>query len=365
MIIYLALLGLLCLWGIKFSGFRENYISKEQTGSFKGIFAMLIFFSHIAPHTSVISSDALIDKLYWGLFQLMGQMVVVIFLFYSGYGIMESIKNKPGYMKGFFKKRIVKIFIEYNIATLVYAVVRACMGQVFPWKHYLLSLIGLQTVANIHANGNWFIFGILTLYLATMLLSHLLTYVFWLKEKKYQVTLTVYVVAMNILMIYLLMRSSRSDHWFNTLFAYSFGMIYSLCRESFEKAMRKTQWYLLTLIAVCGCMGVIVLFDLNNIVFYSAMGCLFSLLLVLISMHIRIQNSVLIWLGKLSFSNYIIHRGVMLAFQSIFFGGEKVPRQYQIPYVALCLTVTLVLSQLHYWVSEKATGVLLKQQKAI
>ena len=38
--------------------------------------------------------------------------MVTTFLFYSGYGIYESIKSKKKYIDNFFKNRILKLFIS-------------------------------------------------------------------------------------------------------------------------------------------------------------------------------------------------------------------------------------------------------------
>ncbi len=357
MIIYLALFLLLCLWGVKFSGFREDYISKDQSGAFKGIFAMLIFLSHISPYTNIQSSTNIFDRVYWGIFSTLGQMVVVVFLFYSGYGIMESIKNKPGYMKGFFRNRILKLFIDYNIVTLVYAVYRTCTGAFFTWDHYLFSLVGWRSLAHLSGRGNWFVFGILLLYCITLLLSMLLTKVFRLEGKKYRYCLMASVMAANVILVAVLQYSGLPKYWFNTLFVYSFGMLYAIFRGTIEKAMRKTKWYIAALAAVCAGIVVIVAFNLNHLVFYSLMACLFASFIVLISMYVRIQNPVLIWLGKLCFSIYIVHNGVMGLFRNLGLASNE------ILYGGICIAVSLVLAQLHYFLSGKLTGALLKREK--
>lgn len=354
MILYLGALLLLCLWGIKFSGFREDYISKEQSGSFKGIFAMMIFLSHIR---SFVSAQFPGDRLYSEVFTLLGQMTVVMFFFYSGFGIMESIKCKPGYMHGFFKNRIVKLILDYNIVSLAYMLYRTCTGTFFSWDRYLLSWCGWETVADVNARGNWFMFVILQLYLITLLMSFLLRRVFRQDGKKYQYLLTVTVMILSVGFMYLLHCSGRGEYWYNTLFVYGFGMLYAVLRKRIEKAMRKTVCYLAALAAVCAGVGVILLLDLTDVISYSVMSCLFAAFLTLISMHVRIQNPVLVWLGKLCFSIYILQKVSMVVFRDLGLSSNPVL------YGAACIAVTLLLSQLHYMVAGKVSGALLRKQK--
>ncbi len=75
---------------IHISNFNEEYISSKQTKIINGLFVFTIFISHFKGYidTSNFLDNALV-KLTWNIDQLM----VTTFFFYSGYGILESIKN--------------------------------------------------------------------------------------------------------------------------------------------------------------------------------------------------------------------------------------------------------------------------------
>ena len=73
------------------SGFQKNYLNKDNTNVIKGIFIFLIFLSHGRKY---IDLGGIYDDAYLVMQNHIDQMVVSMFLFYSGYGMMEQIKKK-------------------------------------------------------------------------------------------------------------------------------------------------------------------------------------------------------------------------------------------------------------------------------
>ena len=95
MAILLILLVLICLYGIKPAKYHVDYMSRSQTGSIKGIFAVLIFLSHVRGYISI--GDSFLDKAYALFLGYFGQLIVTLFFFYSGYGILQAYKTKDTY----------------------------------------------------------------------------------------------------------------------------------------------------------------------------------------------------------------------------------------------------------------------------
>ena len=87
MLILLLLLAAICLVGIKFDSFLNDYIGKEQTTSIKGIFAIIILFSHLKGY---IELSGPLDSAFCSILNYIGQLMVAIFFFYSGYGVLIS-----------------------------------------------------------------------------------------------------------------------------------------------------------------------------------------------------------------------------------------------------------------------------------
>ena len=127
-------------------GFYEDYASPEQTRSINGICIMLILLSH--TFAKVAPADVF-DKAYEPMRIFLGQFVVVPFLFYSGYGIMESLKKKADYIKDFPKKRFLKIVLQFTIITLLYVIMHVCIGIDYTLLHVLLSFVGALSAISV------------------------------------------------------------------------------------------------------------------------------------------------------------------------------------------------------------------------
>ncbi len=92
------------LWGLRFRGADDgdSVLSPEQTTVIKGIFVLLVFASHVGQYLSLDAADGILTHAYLVIRTKLGQMIVVPFLFYSGYGIRCSIDRKgEPYLRAF------------------------------------------------------------------------------------------------------------------------------------------------------------------------------------------------------------------------------------------------------------------------
>ena len=348
MILYLVLLAALCCWGVKFSRFHPNYLEKDQTDAFKGIFAVLIVFSHIRVH---ISLDGRLDDLYNLTFVLLGQMTVVPFFFYSGYGIIQGVRKKEGYVKSFFRNRIWKFLISYNIICVTLGAIWFCLGHTYPLQNYLLAWSGWRTIGgSLSDSGQWYVFVLLVLYLLTFIALWLFGGVRQKDEKKYLAlsVSAIFLLSACFMLILHLVKTSAQDYWYNTLMAYPFGMVYAICKNRLDFIMRKTWVWLCSIGAVLIGVGAIFVLGLKDAVSYSIMGFLFMTFICLLTMRVRMVNPVLKWIGGLSFGIYILQRPIMMLFES--FGLD----QYSVLFTASCIAATLLASVAHRWLSDKA-----------
>lgn len=96
--VFYSILLALVLWGIKINkeGFNEDYIEKGQCNAVKGIFIIVVFMRHVVPYVKKAGYDmqSMFDMFYKLIDWQVGQLLVVMFLFYSGYGVMASISKK-------------------------------------------------------------------------------------------------------------------------------------------------------------------------------------------------------------------------------------------------------------------------------
>lgn len=171
MFLLYIIISLLLLSGITFfkTDCYEGYISKEQKeqcNRIKGFFIVVVFCRHIAPYLADAGYDfsLLGDNLFCLIDGRIGQLLVVMFLFYSGYGVMESIKKKgSAYVDCIPKRRLLTTLANFDVAILLFLLVNLCLGIHYDMQVILLSFIGWESVGN----SNWYIFVILCCYLST------------------------------------------------------------------------------------------------------------------------------------------------------------------------------------------------------
>lgn len=109
MSIFFWIILLLAAYGakIKKEDYYRDYIDYDGIQPIKGIFILLVFMSHFVQYVEL---DGIWDLPYFQIRRYLGQLIVVPFLFYSGYGIAESIRKKgSGYINRMPVSRILKV----------------------------------------------------------------------------------------------------------------------------------------------------------------------------------------------------------------------------------------------------------------
>lgn len=135
-----------------------DYLGREQCDSVKGIFILWVFLSHFMGYVAKVGGYVV--PVY------IGQMMVTLFLFYSGYGVMESIKKKgDDYVRSMPKRRILTTLLNFDIAVLAFVALNLLLGNPMTLKQIALSLVCWDSVGN----SNWYIFVILCCYLAAFI----------------------------------------------------------------------------------------------------------------------------------------------------------------------------------------------------
>ena len=331
MIIFLIALAAICLYGISFKGKDgfADYMSPEKTGSIKGIFVIIVLFSHIRQYIAYDPSpfNAPFQYFLWEV----GQRMVVAFLFYSGYGITLGLKNKEGYAKTLPKSRILKVFIHFDIAVLLFWVTGIALGKSYPIKRVLLSLIGIDALGN----SVWFIFDIVILYLLVFLVFSV--------AKKHTVAGT---TAMTILSIALTVAiyfwKREQNWWYDTIMCFPLGMWYALAKPYIDKALLKSpaKWAISTALTLAAFLTLHHFSSGNYRIIFIIESLVFALLVSLISMRVSINNGILQWFGKRVFGIYILQRIPMLILYH--YGAQE----KTLLFAAASFALTIVMAEL-------------------
>ena len=330
MVWFLLPLAALCLWGVRFSGkgFHADYIAPASSTAVNGVFTVLVLMHHIQSSGAYagagIWDDLLIRYIH------LSQLIVVPFLFFSGYGVAESLKNKPGYLLSMPKNRIAKTWLHLTLSLVPYFLLNLILGEKMGVAQVLLSTVGWDSLGN----SNWFMFVILALYVLTFL-SYLLA-----KQKK--IPSAVLLSVLTCLLTAALIAAGKESYWWNTAVFFPLGVWYSYLKDKIEAILQKsnkTYWCFLALFAVLFVGAHLLFCKTQKIFFFMADGCFMMAFLLTGLMKFKIGNHVLLWLGKNLFGVYILQRLPMRLFEH--FSISLNPYLYTVLVAACALLLAL------------------------
>lgn len=338
LLILLLSVFLLCFYNmrIRLNGFHEDYLSKSRTNAIKGIFILLIVLSHSIGYIkdSSYAFNRFGDQYFCLFFNLISQLVVVMFLFYSGYGVGESFKTKGlPYLQSFPRKRILTTLLNFDVAVLVFIVLSLCLGISISFKLGLLSLTAWESVGN----SNWYIFVILLCYVFSYLVLRIP-----LHHRAYRAAL---LFVLSFLLILVLSRY-QGDYWYNTIMSYPMGFLFSTYKDRFQTVFKKYYWLIVILLLL---VFKLLYFYPNGTLYlpYNISSMAFALLCVLLTMKVDINSPVLQWFGSHLFPVYIYMRLPMMFIENRY--PELIATQPAI-FIVLCLVVTSIIAHLYrFW----------------
>ena len=286
-----AVFFLLFLYKIKF-GVSDEFMSKDYTTYLRGICALAIMLRHIR----------ITDFAPLNVFDYLGNPIVGIFFFLSGYGMLTRIKQTgiDNYMNGFILKRCVPLFVEYIFVWIFNFV---CMFLVSGNFNFLKKII---------TPYSWFIIMIEVLYI-----------VFYIGYKLFKDNLKrliIFVTISELALIIALSVFGVGECWYLSLLCFSGGMIYSVVNLNKKKT--------LPLIFGFGALAVVatgaeyVLSDKPKIIVLWALiynVSVLSLAIVALSVgrYVRFKNPVFELCGKMSLEIYLLHGVFQFIFKEI------------------------------------------------
>lgn len=336
MIIFFLILAIITAWGIRFSSFNEGYISLQSTNAIKGVFAVIILFSHMNGY--IVLQDSIYDTLFESILRHLGQLMVAPFLFFSGYGIMESVKRKPGYSSSFPKKRILRTLIHFDIAVLTYLIMGFVLGYRYPLSYYLTSWIGWESLGN----SNWFVFVILLLYVLAYVSIIFAEKICVRQEKGKRFVIVSSTLFLSAVAWVALRLAGKDSWWYDTVITFPLGMCFSFVRSRFETIMRMNLVSWVFLIALVIAMLAWHLLIGNDV--YGICAGIFCIVVVAVSTKVHIGNRVLSWLGAYSFAIYIMQRLPMNLFD--YFGWSIAPYLFSIISIPTVLVTAWIYDSL-------------------
>ena len=251
-----------------------------------------------------------------------GQLIVVMFLFFSGYGVSESIKRRGiEYVKGMPRHRIFKTLMNFDVAVILFFLVNIALGHPLPFKRLVLSLIAWDSVGN----SNWYVFSILVCYLLTFVVALCYRSIGW------------YMLVVVLATIWA-MSFFKAAYWYNTMMAYPVGILVSENRDIIDKMLKRHFASVMTMSAGLFLFLYLTLRgDLNGIG-YNFLSISFAFLVIVLMYKVHVENYALQWAGRNLFPLYIYQRLSFMLLSTLF------PREFLVSGGACVFSLLALIS---------------------
>ena len=325
MYLFYFLLATLVFFGSKCAArgeWNEEYTSLRQTKILQGITALGIALHHMAQKTCAPWHPR--TYMVHGLdpFLSMGYMFVGVFLFCSGLGLYKSFKSKPGYLKGFFRRRILPIIIAFYLSEIIYTIVRLAMGEKMNALTVLWYLSGLH-MANFNA---WYVIVIPFFYLVFRT-----AFRFCKREGVAILWVFLFTLGYTVLGAFIDHQNDwwmRGEWWYNSIILFPLGLLFAKYEKPVTAFLKKGYlfWLLLSFAAIFllftqsewlndnawGYYGEVydrlkVQHRLMSAGFQWLVTCAYVAFCFLFMMKVRLGNRALAWLGGMTLEFYLMH----------------------------------------------------------
>lgn len=229
--------------------------------------------------------------------------------------------------------------MNFLVGLVFYVLLSPLTGNEIEWKDTPQYLLLWKSTGS----PTWYIFVILLCYLASWIAASL----FGKSRIKMVITHTVIIAA-----IAYLLSLFKQDWWYDTIFSYTLGFVYSQYKSEAEKAIGKN--YLLSL-CITGILFATFYYitrytSLTWLVAFNLLSMSFAMLNVIIGMKIKIGNKAINWCGEHLFPIYM-YQG--LFYQMLFnIGGEEHTFAVWSPFLftLASIALTVILAKFyHLW----------------
>ena len=316
---------------------KDAFLERDYTDCVKGIGIIVVFFNHIDGYLVNEVNLSCADNIFFYIIGLLTALFVAGFLFFSGYGVTESIKKKgQAYVKTIPNKRLLTTLLNFDIAVLLYvfAIIVTGGGNFLTVKQLLLSLVAWDSVGN----SNWYIFCILCCYLFSFVSAKI--------SEKREVQL--FIVTGLFILYIVIISIVKESWWFNTILAYPCGVAFSYYKRNIKILIERSFIYVSLLSVFLFC--VFFYLSTNNPYLFNITSVLFCILLAVISSKISLNSKSLKWSGDHLFQIYIYQRLPMIIISTLF---PSLVISHHWLFVLACFTVTVLIASVMPRVSIK------------
>ncbi len=285
-----------------------SYLSRERTCTINAFMIISVFLLHAGGYCKTHEAELLSplhgwEHLSYLILSRMGMMVVSTFLLFSGYGIMESMKQKgERYLSGFMSRRFWKVFYQFELGILCFFLVAISWGESFSPSELLIAFTGWTAPAG---NMTWFIVVTLLMYI---IVNIGLRFTAWRRWAM--------ICGLSVFLYFLLVHyKSPRAYWYSTIFCFPAGMLLSDYRRFVENGIAKLRIPipLLGVLIVAGCWILPYLHPLFNN--FKSIAFAYGIALAWSGISFSRPPRLLLWIGGSAlFCFYFYH---ILAFKLV------------------------------------------------
>lgn len=290
MISIICFFALIIIWGCKINKKEScsKALSYDCTLVIKGICSVEIMIGHIGLELS--------NELILYPFRKAGVLIVGMFFFISGYGLMHSLLHKNNYLDHFIKRRLLIILIPVGLVFII----SSALFTTLTWnENKNFWNIFIQALSSI----NWFVWEIIVYYVLFGILYKKF-------DNKDATKLMFLITACIIIVCYF---SGIDNPWYGSNLCFPLGIFVANNMEVFEKWNRKKSTLkTITLILVLF-ISIVLFYVLPE---HSMVGSLigrnlaaicFTLLVIKVLSKLEVGNKVTNFLGNISLEVFLIH----------------------------------------------------------
>lgn len=288
-----------CLWGTKYAwpplrSLRADYLSGESCRGLRGLLSLGILLHHLGQKGMGLVLMPLLSKI--------GFLLVAVFFFLSGYGLMKQHMAKPDYRRTFPRRRLPAIILPYALATGLYWLLYWVLGTPWSGRAVLRGLVDGSPIVT----ASWYVLCVLLFYLAFWCLM-------WLWGRRFRGVLAGAVVFMAGY-VALCRWLGYGSWWYNTAPALVLGMAWALYQEKIDGVLSRhiSRVFPGTFLLFLGTYGGKILL---NPLLPSTMAAvsltwpvsgLFVCCVVLGLTQVSLEGPLLRWLGDISLETYLV-----------------------------------------------------------
>lgn len=317
---------------------EEDCMCKEKTAQINGVFTAIIFLDHFSQYIDE-STAGILHPLWLRFFS---SVLVIPFLFYSGYGVMMSLrKNGETYIRSFPRNRIFPTYLHFVCAVLLYMLLNIILGSPYSVGQNILALVGWDNIGN----SNWYIFSILALYIGFYISCCFFKGKWWRMCLCMSILISAYAILMHF--------AGKEGLYYNTAPAFLCGMIYAHYKTQIENFLQRKSIYFLAAAATI----LALIFVLNR----NPSGLEYHIIriaslagLLLFCQRLNIRGIVWMWLGSHVFEVYILQRIPMILFKGVFNNIYV--------YFLICACITYILTNFFVILEHKVDSIFLHRR---